>query len=220
MNPIRKRLTYANVMSSIAVFLLVGGGAAFAATQLPKNSVGTKQIKKNAVTTPKIKNGAVTGAKLKLSTLGKVPSAASADHATNADQAANANTVGGNAVQRIFYRSGETSPTQTILSLDGLTLTATCTADELSANATTSVANSIIHSSGVSGFPTAFYEENDTFSPGENLDFLANAETASDSVEGTLTYMQPGGTVVSVVYLAEEDGFGTGGCEVSGYAIG
>jgi hypothetical protein len=61
---IRKRLTYANVMSSLAVFLVLGG-AAFAAAQLPKNSVGSKQLKKNAVTTAKIKKDAVTGAKVK-----------------------------------------------------------------------------------------------------------------------------------------------------------
>jgi hypothetical protein len=69
-------LTYANVMSSIAVFLVLGG-AAFAASQLPKNSVGSKQLKKNAVITSKIKKDAVTGAKVKESTLGPVPSAES-----------------------------------------------------------------------------------------------------------------------------------------------
>jgi hypothetical protein len=51
-------------MSSIAVFLVLGG-AAFAATQLPKNSVGSKQLKKNAVTAAKIKKDAVNGAKVK-----------------------------------------------------------------------------------------------------------------------------------------------------------
>ena len=64
MKNLRKRLTYANVMSSIAVFLVLGGGAAFAANQLGKNSVGSKQLKKNAVTTAKIKNNAVTTGKL------------------------------------------------------------------------------------------------------------------------------------------------------------
>jgi hypothetical protein len=89
---IRKRLTYANVMSSIAVFL-VFGGAAFAAAQLPKNSVGTKQLKKNAVATAKIKNNAVTGAKANEATFGVVPNAThatSADKATAADKATNA----------------------------------------------------------------------------------------------------------------------------------
>ncbi len=84
MKQLHKRLTYANVMSSIAVFLVLGG-TAFAATQLGKNSVGTKQlkknavtaakIKKNAVTTAKVKNDAVTGAKVNEGTLGTVPSA-------------------------------------------------------------------------------------------------------------------------------------------------
>jgi hypothetical protein len=89
---IRKRLTYANVMSSIAVFLVLGG-AAFAAVKLPKNSVGTKQLKKNAVTSVKIKNGAVTASKVNVTGFPKVPSAVSADnagHATSADKATTA----------------------------------------------------------------------------------------------------------------------------------
>jgi hypothetical protein len=61
---IRKRLTYANVMSSLAVFLVLGGATALAAGHLGKNTVGTKQLKKNAVTTAKIKKNAVNAAKL------------------------------------------------------------------------------------------------------------------------------------------------------------
>lgn len=64
MRQIRKRLTYANVMSSLAVFLVVAGGAAFAATQLPKNSVGTKQLKKGAVKTSKLGTKTVKTGKL------------------------------------------------------------------------------------------------------------------------------------------------------------
>ncbi len=89
MKQIRKRLTYANVMSSIAVFLVLGGATAIAANQLGKNSVGSKQLKKNsvtaaktkknAITTAKIKNEAVTGAKVNEGTLGTVPSAAVAN---------------------------------------------------------------------------------------------------------------------------------------------
>jgi hypothetical protein len=67
---IRKRFTYANVMSSIAVFLILGGATAFAATkigssQLKANSVLTGKIKKEAVTAGKIKNEAVTSTKIK-----------------------------------------------------------------------------------------------------------------------------------------------------------
>jgi hypothetical protein len=77
----RGRLTYANVTATLALFLVLSGGAAYAASYLAKNSVGTKQIKNNAITTAKIKEGAVTGAKIKLSTLGAVPRATSADDA-------------------------------------------------------------------------------------------------------------------------------------------
>lgn len=48
-----RRLTYANVVASLALFLALGG-AAFAATLLPRNSVGTGQLKPEAVTSGKI----------------------------------------------------------------------------------------------------------------------------------------------------------------------
>ncbi len=53
----RIRLTYANVMATLAVFLVLGGGA-YAATSLPKNSVGSQQLKAGAITPPKL-SGAV-----------------------------------------------------------------------------------------------------------------------------------------------------------------
>jgi hypothetical protein len=52
-------------MSTIAVFLVLGGATAFAAAELGSNTVGTKQLKGNAVTTGKIKKEAVTGGKIK-----------------------------------------------------------------------------------------------------------------------------------------------------------
>jgi len=54
MKHLRPRLTYANVVSTLCLFLLLGGGAAFAATQLPRDSVGTKQIQAAAVTPAKL----------------------------------------------------------------------------------------------------------------------------------------------------------------------
>lgn len=80
------KLTYANVIATVAVFIALGG-ASYAAFKLPKNSVGTKQIKNNAITAAKIKSGAVSGAKIDLASLGQVPSAANAAHAASADSA-------------------------------------------------------------------------------------------------------------------------------------
>jgi hypothetical protein len=88
------------VISLIALFVALGG-TTYAATSLPKNSVGTKQLKKNAVTGPKIKKGAVTAGKINAKGL-TVPnalharsadsatSAVNATHATSADSATSA----------------------------------------------------------------------------------------------------------------------------------
>jgi hypothetical protein len=97
MKALRKRLSYANVMATIAVFAALGGSA-YAAIQLPKNSVGAKQLKNGAVTTAKVKNGAITGQKIKLSTLGTVPSAATAGSAGTAGKASDADALGGKPV--------------------------------------------------------------------------------------------------------------------------
>lgn len=104
MKLISKRLTYANVMSSIAVFLILGGATAVAAKKIGSNeikgnsittgkikkeAISAAKIKKNAVTTAKIADAAVTGAKINVGSLGTVPSATNAAHATNADNATN-----------------------------------------------------------------------------------------------------------------------------------
>jgi hypothetical protein len=58
---VRGRLSYANVVATIALFVALAGGA-YAASQLPKNSVGTKQLKRNAVVSSKVKNGSLQAA--------------------------------------------------------------------------------------------------------------------------------------------------------------
>jgi len=61
-------LTYGNVMATLALFFALGG-TGYAATQLAKNSVGTRQIKKSAVTNVKLASGAVTASKVKTGSL-------------------------------------------------------------------------------------------------------------------------------------------------------
>lgn len=59
-----RRLTYANVVSTVALFLALSGGAVFAASK-----IGSHSIKRNAVTTPKIKPRAVTSKRLALNSV-------------------------------------------------------------------------------------------------------------------------------------------------------
>jgi hypothetical protein len=56
------RLTYANVIASLALFIALGGSAV--AAGLAKNSVGPSQLKKGAVTAKAIRKQAVTAGKI------------------------------------------------------------------------------------------------------------------------------------------------------------
>jgi len=61
---VRPKLTYANVIASLALFVALGG-TSFAAFQLGKNSVKSKNIAKEAVHASDIANDAVSSAKVK-----------------------------------------------------------------------------------------------------------------------------------------------------------
>jgi Collagen triple helix repeat (20 copies) len=54
MKKIRTRLTYANVAASLALFIALASGTAYAANELGKESIGTKQLAKEAVTPAKL----------------------------------------------------------------------------------------------------------------------------------------------------------------------
>lgn len=112
----RPRLTYANVVATIALFAALGG-VSYAATTLPKNSVGTDQIQAEAVRTGKLAEDAVTASRLspgvreRIAAAGTTPTASStpdsvkhaetantaarADTAISADTAKNAEALGG-----------------------------------------------------------------------------------------------------------------------------
>ena len=57
---IRARLTYANIVSTLALCVALGMGSAYAANQLAPKSVGAKQLRPGAVTAEKIRKNAVT----------------------------------------------------------------------------------------------------------------------------------------------------------------
>jgi hypothetical protein len=60
-----RRLTYANVVSTIALFVAVGGAGAFAAGRLAPKSVGEQQLRHGAVTAEKLRKNAVIATKIK-----------------------------------------------------------------------------------------------------------------------------------------------------------
>jgi hypothetical protein len=83
----RPRISYANVVSTLALVLALGG-VSYAAVK-----INGKSIKDRTVTAKKIKKNSLGGTEINEGKVGKVPSAA------NADSAGNANTVGGQSAQ-------------------------------------------------------------------------------------------------------------------------
>jgi hypothetical protein len=99
---LRRHLSYANVVSTVCLFLLLGG-VAYAGTQLSKGSVGTNALKAEAVTkgklhpnsvnSKKVVDNSLTGEDIDAATLGKVPNATNAEKATSANSATTAKSA-------------------------------------------------------------------------------------------------------------------------------
>jgi hypothetical protein len=232
---IRKRLTYANVMSSIAVFLILGGATAFAAkkigaNQLKANSVKTGKIVKEAVTTGKIKKGAVdnskladgavttskiandavTGEKANESTFGTVPSANTA------------NFVAGSTVKAINFTANPTTGPTEILNLDGFTLTASCAAGNVTSvlvNGPTGSRLQTVAQQSVAGGENTNEGFDDNLTPTSNFELLSEDD---DLVVGnTQLSLGNGGRAVSITWEAEGFEASSGPhCTFTGYAIG
>jgi hypothetical protein len=88
---LRTRLTYANVVATLALFIALGGTSVAASGLIS----GTK-IKKHSIPGNRLKKRSLTSAQINVAKLGTVPSAetaAAAAHATTADNAAHATTA-------------------------------------------------------------------------------------------------------------------------------
>jgi hypothetical protein len=205
---IRKRITYANVMSSIAVFLVLGGGAAYAAKKIgsneikgnsittgkiKKNAVTASKIKKNSITTAKIANGAVDGSKVKdgsltgadinVSTLGTVPSATIASN------------VNGIALTKFNERSAGGTAEKDVFNNGHLRVTFACSGSgEITINAYTATDHASIQSYGNNGDTN-----NSDFNIASNPETLATEDEQRDVI-----YTDESGNVVHLSYLSEE----------------
>jgi hypothetical protein len=65
MKEMKPRLSYANVVSTLALFIALTGASAYAANKLANKSVGEPQLRPGAVTADKIRSNAVTAPKIK-----------------------------------------------------------------------------------------------------------------------------------------------------------
>ena len=85
MEGLRSRLTYANVVATLALFLALSGSAVYAATKISGTTIKKKTLPGN-----RLKDESVTGTQVNEATLGAVPLAQSANLAKSADSAATA----------------------------------------------------------------------------------------------------------------------------------
>jgi hypothetical protein len=231
MKRLRQRLTYANVMSTLAVFLVLGGATAFAASkigarQLESGAVKTSKIAKGAVTTPKLKDGAVTGGKVKngsltgadinLDTLGTVPKAASAGSAVSAQNAVNAQNaakVGGQSVASFSREIPANGPEAVAVQFGGVRLDAACKEGK-----------PWMRAFNVSGMEAAarFGNIEESVARGDGqaqFTFFNVIEKEKALGQGTLEVVFASGTVTSIDYAWRDDAFNGAGCRFFGHVV-
>jgi hypothetical protein len=228
---IRQRITYANVMSSIAVFLVLGGASAYAAKKIgsneikgnsittgkiKKNAITASKIKKNSITTAKIKNLAVTGPKINLTTLGTVPNAT---HATTADTASNLNGF------KALAGSGSNESVTTLFSTGQFEVVGICDpAETLTVpgfdngyNERHGSALGIINRGQNGGYADSSDDDNSVFNIGEGIafDYLDAGDGGSAVLPNGHSIFAFGGVITEA---SENPNFGTG-CTFHGFAF-
>jgi hypothetical protein len=112
-NILERRPSAAMVVAFVALLAALSGTAVALpgrntvdSGDIKNNNVRGKDIRRSAVGSSDVKNEALTGGDINESTLGKVPSATSADNATNANNAANADSVGGTPLGGLLQVAG------------------------------------------------------------------------------------------------------------------
>ena len=174
---------------------------------IKSRAVTRSKIAKRAISSSEVGQDAITGTNIVESSLGTVPTA------TNAT---NASKVNGRSVEKFAFLGSAGTGTTTVLTLNGLTLTAACSAaSELTARAATSVSGALIHTGGGRDIDLAFYNADNAFNIGASFDVLDEGSSGSDALQGSLTYVRPDGEVVTATFMAEE---APGRCTFAGTA--
>lgn len=242
MKKIRLRLTYGNVVATLALFIAIGGASAFAASQLRRNSVGSRQLKAKSVTTVKIKPNAVTASKIadnavttpKLAdstvtgqkiadnaiTTPKLMDSAVTGQKINlatlgtVPSADRATTVDGQAIDSFSVTLAENGPSATALAFGGVSLTASCKAPKPTLVATPTAATPAV----AQFFGVTTDGESKPFG-GEQKIFSTLLLQTGTFGAGTLDVYFSDGKVTTIDYSYRADTFsGAPGCRVFGKA--
>jgi hypothetical protein len=129
MGRLRRQITYANVVSTLALFLALGGSAVYAAgkiggDQIKKGAIRSYQIQNSqvrrqdiaggSINSRKVSNESLTGKDIKESTLGLVP------------LAQDAHTLNGATLRTVRFSQGDGAGSANVLSVGGLSASLAC----------------------------------------------------------------------------------------------
>jgi hypothetical protein len=129
MERLRRQITYANVVSTLALVLAMGGGAVYAAgkiggDQIKKGAIHSFQIKNSqvrrqdiaggSINSKKVSNESLTGKDIKEDTLGLVP------------LAQDARTLNGATLRTVRVSQGDGAGSANVLSVGGLSASLSC----------------------------------------------------------------------------------------------
>ena len=189
MRSLRERLTYANVVATLALLVAVSTGGAWAASTF----VTGRDVKNGSLTGADLKRGSITGAKLRRDTLGgaqiresrlaKVPSAARADSAGTATRALSADALQGVALSgllgssHVLAGSASTAQVGTLLFHDprtGLDVRTGTAGSVRIANAATDGSTVDGHAIGYADFPLNIAGVEIKVGPAEQVDVSFN----------------------------------------------
>ncbi|MEZ5102359.1 MAG: hypothetical protein R3C15_21670 [Thermoleophilia bacterium] len=187
---------------------------AVTAPKLAAGAVRTPALARGAVTAATLAPGAVTGAAVADGSIGDAHLASGISGAKVAGQVASAqradvagrvDSVNGVTVQRVDFRGSEGQPPTTILDLGGLQVQALCQASPAPFRvvATTSVADAMIHTGGITTTGVGHGRSDTSFQPGETFDLF----DAPLALVGTTVFATPAGGIVEVSFRS--DAFGS-----------
>jgi|SRR3954468_23465146 len=184
----KQRLSYANVMATVAVFAVLGGGA-YAAFHLPRNSVASRNIQNGQVKSADVKDESVSGRDVAEDTL------------THSDIAEA--SLSPTPSQPMLFKGEPGDGPTVVLDLPTLVVNVDCTAGGMNVIATTNSDDAVVNSSfNTAGDPNAHELSDGDFDTTDNFDVTG---TFDDNTAGVLVYTRTNGSSVTASFQADRN---------------
>jgi hypothetical protein len=183
-----KRLSYANVMATVAVFVALGGGA-YAAFHLARNSVASRNIQNGQVKSADVRDEGIAGRDIAEDTL------------THNDIAET--SLSATPSQPMLFKGEPGDGPSVVLDLPALVVNVDCTAGGMNVIATTDSNGAVINSAFSTAGDASAHEMRDAdFGVGDNFDVTG---TSDDDTAGVLVYTRANGASVTANFQADRN---------------